>query len=116
MIVETIFATVFDRVLKAVMKPDVPVTDAQAEAVAKAVTQAVAPVVVNASNSEPLWQSRVAIGSLAPILAALSDLISMYATDSWDQQRVITDLVVLSGAAFALYGRIFGAKLNPLGN
>lgn len=106
---------IFRRTLDTLLKPDTPVNDANAEKVAAQVTRDLAPVVTNATNSEPLYQSRVAIGASVPILAAITDLATMYASGEWDMQRVITDLVVLAGAAFALYGRIRGANLKPLG-
>ena len=104
-----------DRILGRLLDPNVPVKDVDAPRVAAAVAREVAPVIQNATNNEPLIKSRVFWGSTGSVLAAASDLAIMYATNSWDQQRLITDLVVLSGAVFALYGRIFGAKLKPLG-
>lgn len=112
---EAIGTMIFNRTLDTLLKPDVPVQNAQAEKVAAQVTRDLAPVVTNATNSEPLHQSRVAIGSVGAVLAALADLAAMYASGEWDMQRVITDLVVIAGAGFALYGRIRGSSLKPLG-
>lgn len=114
-IADAIGGMIFNRTLDTLLKPETPVLDINAEKVAAQITRDLKPVVVNATNSEPLYQSRVAIGSVGAVLAALADLAAMYAAGDWDMQRVITDLVVISGAAFALYGRIFGAKLKPLG-
>lgn len=114
-IADLIGETIFRKTVEAVTKPHVPVDNARAASVAHEVEKVLKPVMVNATNSEPLYQSRVIIGASAPVLAALSDLAFMYATGEWDTQRIITDLVVISGAAFAIYGRIFGAKLKPLG-
>lgn len=114
-IADAIGSMIFRRTLDTLLKPDTPVTDANAEKVAAQVTRDLKPVVVNATNSEPLYQSRVAIGSIGAVLGALADLAAMYASGEWDMQRVITDLVVVAGAGFALYGRVRGANLKPLG-
>lgn len=115
-IAEAIGTMIFSRVLDTLMKRDVPVDNSQAEKVAAQVSRDLTPVVTNATNAEPLHQSRVFWGSTGSVLAALSDLAMMYATGEWDQQRIITDLVIISTAAFALYGRIRGSSLKPLGN
>lgn len=113
-IADLLLGKIFDKAVETVIA-NPKVADSQAVTVAADVVDAIRPTVTNATNSEPLYQSRVAIGSMVPILAAISDLASMYASKDWDQQRIITDLVILSGAAFALYGRIFGARLKPIG-
>jgi hypothetical protein len=114
-LMDALGTAIFNRTVEAITKPSVPVNNSDASEVAREVTKAVKPIVTNATNSEPLWQSRVAIGSVGAVLGALADLASMYSTGDWDQQRVITSLVVVAGAAFALYGRIRGASLKPLG-
>lgn len=114
-LMDAIGTAIFNRTVEAISQPNVPVDNANASQVAREVTAAVKPIVANATNSEPLYQSRVAIGSVGAVLGAAADLAAMYASNSWEQQRIITDLVVLAGAAFALYGRIRGGSLKPLG-
>lgn len=113
-IADLLLGKIFDKAVETVIA-NPKVADSQAVTVASDVVDAVRPTVLNATNSEPLWQSRVAIGSVGSTLAALADLAAMYSSGDWDQQRIITDLVVVAGAAFALYGRIFGGRLKPLG-
>lgn len=114
-LMDAIGTAIFTKTIDTLTKPSVPVDNANAAQVAREVTAAVKPIVTNATNAEPLWQSRVAIGSAGAVLGALADLAAMYATGAWEQQRIITDLVVVAGAAFALYGRIKGG-LKPLGS
>lgn len=113
-LMDAIGTAIFNRTVDAISQPNVPVDNAHASQVAREVTAAVKPIVTNATNSEPLWQSRVAVGSIGAVLGAAADLAAMYAANDWDTQRIITDLVVLTGAGFALFGRIKGG-LKPLG-
>lgn len=114
-LMDAIGTAIFNRTVEAITRPNVPVDNANASQVAREVTAAVKPIVTNATNQEPLYQSRIAIGSAGAVLGALADLAAMYASNDWDMQRVITDIVVVAGAGFALYGRIRGASLKPFG-
>ena len=95
-------------------------------ALAKHVGQAVAekvvaqvttdPVVKNEMNAEPWWQSRVAIGSIVAALGVvLPPLLALFGVDTSADKIVEfgTAIVTLSGALFALYGRL-ATGLKPL--
>ena len=123
-IAETIFATIFDRVLKRILQNDVPVTNAEAGRVASEVTKEVAPIVVNATNSEPWFRSRIYIGLIAAGLGAIaqhfgvqisgSDL-QLFTNSIPELVQLIGSLFELLGLLYAAYGRIRGASLKPLG-
>lgn len=98
------------------LKPkDVP---AVTQTVTAAVTKEVAPVITNATNSEPWYQSRVIIGSAVMMLCTVAKLAGHEV--SFVDQGSITDWILLGGqlvgSGLALYGRIFGASLKPLGS
>ena len=114
---EAIFGQVFDRVLETVSKRTVPVTAGNEEAVAKAVTREIAPVVVNATNSEPWYQSRIFRGLLVAALGFLGTKIGLVIGEA-----DVVELIEIGGAlfeagglAYAWYGRVVGASKKPLG-
>ncbi len=72
---EAIFGQVFDRVLETVKKDHVAVGAGAAYEVAKEVAKDVAPIVVNATNSEPWHQSRIFRGLLLAGLGYLGSKI-----------------------------------------
>ncbi|MFD2142292.1 hypothetical protein [Ancylobacter oerskovii] len=88
----------------------------EASVIAKEVAKETAAVVVNQTNNEPWYQSRVTLGA---ILAALAGILGLF---GWafpaEMQGKVIDLIValgpVIGAALALYGR-WAAK-KPLGS
>lgn len=114
---EVIFGEVFGRVLDTVSKPNVPVPMGREEEVAKAVAREVAPIVVNASNSEPWYQSRVILGALVAVIASVAGAAGIVIDEQTRTDIVTLVPVIIStaGALYALYGRIFGASKKPLG-
>ena len=61
-------------ILKELLKGDAPVHPNNAQEVAKRAAEAAAPVLVNATNSEPWYQSRVTWGALVSIGTGLATL------------------------------------------
>lgn len=86
------------------------------------VTKEVAAVVVNQTNQEPLWRSRVVWGTGVAILSSLAAGAG-YAITALDQQVVVDSamegikavgtLIAIGANLYALYGRLFAKK--PLG-
>lgn len=112
-----IFGQVFDKVLETVSKPSVPVSNGSEKAVAQAVTDKIAPIVVNATNSEPWYQSRVILGALVAIIGSALGAVGIALDEETRQQIIVIIPVVIStaGSLYALYGRIVGATKKPLG-
>jgi hypothetical protein len=74
------------------------------------------PTFVNATNSEPAYQSRVAWGSVVSALGVLLPLVANIFGWDLDQARIIeigSAVITLGGAGYALYGR-FMPGLRPL--
>lgn len=115
---EIIFGQVFEKVLDTVSKPSVPVTKKDEQAVAQAVTKELAPIVVNASNAEPWYQSRVILGALVAIIGSALGALGIALDEETRQQIIVIIPVVIStaGSIYALYGRIVGSTKKPLGS
>jgi hypothetical protein len=80
----------------------------------------VASVIAHVTNSEPWYQSRVTLGSLA-VLVAMGAGVLGYTIDPETQGKAIDAIITLSplivaaaGGAFSLYGRWVAKK--PLGS
>ena len=118
----TIKASVEKAVDNAAARKDVPeIKKADAGEVASAVLGELAqdPKFINATNSEPAYQSRVGIGSAAGVIGALGVLVPLlarqfgYEISAAQVAEVAFALVMLAGSAFSLYGR-FRKGLKPL--
>lgn len=69
------------------------------------------PVLANATNQEPLVQSRIVVGGSTGAIASIVYLIFEVAKNglnyaAYDQAALVAALVALWGAAYALYGRL----------
>lgn len=100
--------------------PALPITPAEGPTVAKAVLDKLAadPIVINGTNSEPWYQSRVAWGSIVAIAAPLVGLIIRQDIDAGTQSQLVTILTAAGGAvggAYALYARLAGKGKAPIG-
>lgn len=118
MLVESIFAQVFTKVLDRVLKDDVPVAPADAQQVAQAVTKEVAPIVVNATNSEPWYRSRIYLGLLVAALGMLGSATGYFVIPGEEIDSIVSIITMameLGGVAYATYGRMVGATKKPLG-
>lgn len=113
--------------------PDSPITRDKSPEIVERVVEAVVPVIVNkvapkadraveqvatnASNNEPWYKSRVILGTGAAGLAIVLGFVGVE-LDVVEQGQIVDlviDGVALAGAAYALYGRVFGKQLKPLG-
>ena len=116
-VADIIFGQVFEKVLETVKKPSVPVEKQDERAVAQAVTEKIAPIVVNASNSEPFWKSRIFLGLATAILGFIGSKLGLVINDS-DVTEIINigaAIVEAAGLAYAWYGRVVGSTKKPLG-
>lgn len=117
-VAETIFASVFNRVLGKLMERDVPVSTNDAQLVAAEITREVAPIVVNATNSEEWWRSRVYIGLGAALLSFATSKFLGFTVSETDLTEIINIVLMLIeawGLFYAWYGRKVGATKKPLG-
>lgn len=95
-------------------KSDVPVSGHTAEVAADKAAEAAAPVLVNATNNEPWYQSRVTLGSGFVVLTSVGTIGGMLSgAVEFDVAVLAANLATILGAAFALYGRWKAKK--PLG-
>lgn len=114
-----------NNVLSTLLKESTPVANAVAPQVAQAVADRVSPIVENATNSEPLWKSRI---FLSIVTAAISLLLNKYfsyqltADDAVQINNVvlqtgegITSLITALSLTYAGYARVNGSKLPPIG-
>ncbi|ASP84752.1 hypothetical protein [Sinorhizobium meliloti] len=106
-------------VITTVANPAVPADAAAAGPIIDAVTSKIAPEIINATNNEPWWQSRVVWGSIVAIAAPLaapllSWVIGETVTISAEEQANIAAALAAAGAAlgglFAIYGRFVARK------
>jgi hypothetical protein len=117
-IAETIFSTVFSKVFDTITRQDVPVQNQYADKIAAEVTKQVAPVVVNATNSEPWFRSRIFIGVGVAAVSFVTSRFLGFAvdeTDFTDLTHIILMLIEAWGLFYAWYGRKVGATKKPLG-
>lgn len=108
MLKDALFKLIFDRALRAVQREDVPVAATAEQQVALAVANQVAPVLENQLNQEPLWKSRVIRGGLLVLLGAAGGFFGLQLSDGDAEQTIhlVSTLIEVGGAAYALYGRI----------
>lgn len=93
-------------------KPAVPTNTGE---LAARVTQEVAAVVVNQTNAEPWYQSRVTWGAIIAVLAGLAGIMG-YTFDAADQATLVNAIVgaaSIVGGLIAWYGRWVAKK--PIG-
>ena len=112
-----IFGQVFDHVLQTVSKPNVPVSSGAERAVAQAVTEKLAPVLVNLTNSEPWYRSRIFLGLLTAALGFLLSKLGLVVSegDIAELANIIAAIMESGGLSYAWYGRIVGARKPALG-
>ena len=102
-------------VIETVNKPNVAAQYQAARPIIEAVTDKIGPEIINATNNEPWYQSRVILGSLAAMVATVLAIFGI--TFDLDTQSKVIDLIVVAapliGSAYALYGRLTVKK--PIG-
>lgn len=115
-------AAVVKGATQAALNSETDATTADVSVITNKVLNEVAPVIVNATNNEPWWQSRVMWGSIVAIAAPIvAPLLSWYLgstiTIDADEQANISAALAAAGAAlgglFAIYGRFIAKK--PIG-
>ena len=74
-----------------------------------AVTEA-AKVIVNQTNNEPWWQSRVTWGAIAAILGGLGTMAGLVAARDWTPNLWLTAFGGVGGGVGTLYGRWVAKK------
>jgi len=96
-------------------QPSVPVDNADANQVAAAVTKEVAPMIVNATNSEPWYQSRVTWGAILSIASAGLAVFGITIDEGTRAELVTLILAAIPviGGAITLWGRWIAKK--PIG-
>jgi len=99
-------STLFPVILKELLKGNAPVHPNNAEDVARAAAEAVAPVLVNKTNSEPWYQSRVTWGALVSIGTGVAALFGFTIAPQ------DADLILAVGAAG---GTVIGGVLTLWG-
>ena len=123
-LLEMIVGTVFKRALDTLEKPSTPVANSEAREVAEKVTKAVAPVIENATNSEPWFRSRIYLGLILAGMGAIAQHFGVQISGA-DLQlisnsvpelvQLVGSLAEVAGLLYAAYGRIVGASRAPLG-
>lgn len=98
--------------------PEVSKGEANVAAVNTVAAMKTDPVLANATNQEPLVQSRIVVGGSAGVIASIVYLVFQIVEHrdnfaAYDQTALVAALVTLWGAAFTLYGRLTPG-LKPL--
>ncbi|HEV7291039.1 MAG TPA: hypothetical protein VGN79_01870 [Devosia sp.] len=117
-IAETIFSTVFRGMFDTITRQDVQVNNQHTDRVAAEITKQVSPVVVNATNSEPWFRSRIFIGVGVAAVSFITSRFLGFAvdeTDFTDLTHILLMLIEAWGLFYAWYGRKVGASKKPLG-
>lgn len=113
---KAIASAVVDGVREAVNSTATDAKPGDTSIIARSVIDQVTPLVVNATNNEPWYQSRVTIGNYVAMAATVVGPLIGHQFDA-DEQVLITSCItgagVVAGAALSLYGRWKAKK--PLG-
>lgn len=88
-------------------------TQGRVMAAPSAAVEEAAQVVINQTNNEPWFQSRVTLGSSGVILVSVGRILGAVGAGNVDLVAMTPDIVVIVGALVALYGRWKAKK--PLG-
>lgn len=111
---QTSIATdILDEVLKRALKPATHQEVQRAPQVAYEAAKELAPVLVNMTNNEPWYQSRMTWGAIAAILGGLSTMASLVAAGDWSMELWFAGLSSVGGGIGTVYGRWVAKK--PLG-
>lgn len=122
---KTLMDAIFNRTLETLLRPSVPVSNSSAKEVAREVTQQIAPVIVNATNAEPWYRSRIYLGLIAAGLGAVASHFGVQISGA-DIQLITNsipellqlggEIVEIGGLLYAAYGRAVGSRKKPLGS
>jgi len=104
-------AAIVAGVTTAVASPTTDATMKDRKQISDAVIAQAGPVIANAANEEPLYQSRVLIGSIVGFIAGCYGLfIDFYDGIPPTTDSLIQQLTVIGGAALVIYGRLVATK------
>lgn len=104
---------ILDTVFKRALQPATQQEVQRAPQVAYEAAKELAPVLVNMTNQEPWYQSRVTWGAVAAILGGLGTMAGLVAAGDWSPELWFTALSSVGGGIGTLYGRWVAKK--PLG-
>ena len=102
-----------DAVFKRALQPATQQEVSRAPQVAFEAAKELAPVLVNLTNNEPWYQSRVTWGAIAAILSGLGTAAGLVAAGDWSPELWLAALGSVGGGIGTLYGRWIAKK--PLG-
>lgn len=109
----TIATGILDEVFKRALKPATHQEASRAPQVAYEAAKELAPVLVNLTNNEPWYQSRVTWGAVAAILSGLGTAAGLVSAGDWSPELWLAALGSVGGGIGTLYGRWVAKK--PLG-
>lgn len=109
---------VFDQVFKIIkgklQERNVPTVPGTEASVANELTKVIAPVVLNQTNNEPLWKSRIMRGAVLALVGLGGGYFGLQIADGDLEAglKAITDVVTAAGVLYSIYGRLT-AKGTP---
>lgn len=111
-VIEIVVGKALDKVAKSPkLSLDAKDVPAVQEIVAESVKDEIAKHEQHVTNTEPAYQSRVAQGSLVVIMGAATELVGLWTDGLPNEPGDYTNsIVILVGAAWALYGRFIAKK------
>ncbi len=109
----TIATGILDTVFKRALQPATEQEAQRAPQVAYDAAKELAPVLVNLTNNEPWYQSRVTWGAVAAILGGLGTMAGLVAAGDWTPNLWVAALGSVGGGVGTIYGRWVAKK--PLG-
>lgn len=101
---------------EAAAKKTISLQQKDVDKVTTSVKKEIVPVVQNATNQEPWYQSRVILGSAVSAIFVAAGFMGYQfeLVEPGEVTDMVLDFVALAGTAFALYGRL-KAGLKPIG-
>jgi len=101
-------------VISTIANPDVPAKSGAAGPIIDAAFKSVGPEIINATNAEPFYQSRVTIGAIMTLIGGSYSLVLDFMDGVPPGVDDLTgQLTAIVGAGVVLYGRWVATK--PLG-
>ena len=104
---------ILDEVIKRALQPATAQEVSRAPQVAYEAAKELAPVLVNQTNNEPWYQSRVTWGAIAAILGGLGTMAGLVGSRDFSPELWFGSLSSVGGGFGTLYGRWMAKK--PLG-
>lgn len=101
------------------MDPTSTVTNRDIGKITGKITNEIAPMLINASNNEPIYQSRVFWGTL---IASIGTIVKPFTGELFDAAQAaayadsLATIGQLVGLGIVIYGRFFAQNKKPLGS